>query len=166
MPSKEVMEQYAEVRTSLENAIKASDNVELSGEDENAELVYIRDSLSQLNEEFKTEIERLENSSEWDKFCMAFFGETNAGKSTIIEALRIIYDEESRRDELDKQGKQYEDQLADEKAKYSDLVDTIKHMNEALDSQNSTKSKKVIKMIGLIIIGGVVGFMTACLILL
>ena len=33
-----------------------------------------------LSSEFKTEIDRLENSSEWDRFCMVFFGETNAGK--------------------------------------------------------------------------------------
>ena len=32
----------------------------------------------------------------WDKLVIAFFGETNAGKSTIIESLRILLNEESR----------------------------------------------------------------------
>lgn len=33
------------------------------------------------------------NSAIWDHLVIAFFGETNAGKSTIIESLRILYRE-------------------------------------------------------------------------
>ena len=33
----------------------------------------------------------------WDKLTIAFFGETNAGKSTIIETLRILYDKDKDR---------------------------------------------------------------------
>ena len=95
MNNKEIQKKYDDVRLSLEKAIAASDNMEISGDEENAELSYIRETLSHLNSDFKAEIEKLEDSSEWDRFCMAFFGETNAGKSTIIEALRIVYDEES-----------------------------------------------------------------------
>ena len=102
MPGQEILEKYDAVRSSLEKAIEVSDDIEVSGEEENAELDYIRKTLNQLNSDFKAEIERLEESSEWDKFCMAFFGETNAGKSTIIEALRIVYDEESRREEINR----------------------------------------------------------------
>lgn len=36
------------------------------------------------------------NSTEWDKLVIAFFGETNAGKSTIIETFRILFDETER----------------------------------------------------------------------
>jgi molybdopterin-guanine dinucleotide biosynthesis protein len=34
---------------------------------------------------------------EWDNLVVAFFGVTNAGKSTIIETFRILFDEETRR---------------------------------------------------------------------
>ena len=40
--------------------------------------------------------------SEWNKYTIAFFGETNAGKSTIIESLRIIGNEKSKLLEYDK----------------------------------------------------------------
>lgn len=33
------------------------------------------------------------NGMRWDNLVIAFFGETNAGKSTIIETLRILFDE-------------------------------------------------------------------------
>ena len=36
------------------------------------------------------------NSTEWDKLVIAFFGETNAGKSTIIETFRVLFDETER----------------------------------------------------------------------
>jgi len=43
----------------------------------------ISDSVSSINDS----IGNLESSLEWDKLVVSFFGETNAGKSTIIEAL-------------------------------------------------------------------------------
>ena len=45
----------------------------------------------------------LENAvkyQEWDNLVVAFFGVTNAGKSTIIETFRILFDEETRRDAI------------------------------------------------------------------
>jgi len=38
----------------------------------------------------------LKKNQEWEKFTVAFYGETNAGKSTIIEALRIYFQEEEK----------------------------------------------------------------------
>ncbi|MEG2568796.1 MAG: dynamin family protein, partial [Acinetobacter sp.] len=35
-------------------------------------------------------------NAEWETFTIAFYGETNAGKSTVIEALRILLKEESK----------------------------------------------------------------------
>ena len=94
MTSDEIKEKYDAVSGILEDAVNKAERVELVGEEENAELSAIKTTLKELNSEFKQEIEKLEASSEWDKFCIAFFGETNAGKSTVIESLRIIYDEE------------------------------------------------------------------------
>ena len=44
-------------------------------------------SLQKINEKIQNEYHDLEQSSEWDRFVIAFYGETNAGKSTLIEAL-------------------------------------------------------------------------------
>ena len=38
-------------------------------------------------------IETLKRTQEWDIFTIAFYGETNAGKSTIIESLRLYFKE-------------------------------------------------------------------------
>lgn len=42
------------------------------------------------------ELSNLANTSEWEHYTISFIGETNAGKSTIIEALRIIHQEEEK----------------------------------------------------------------------
>ena len=103
MISGDVKEKYDSVAGLLEEAVKKAETIELVGEEENAELSAINSTLRDVNNEFKLEIDKLESSSEWDKFCIAFFGETNAGKSTVIESLRIIYDEEQRRIAKEKQ---------------------------------------------------------------
>lgn len=41
-------------------------------------------------------INELKENQEWDKFAVAFYGETKAGKSTIIESLRIYFKEKEK----------------------------------------------------------------------
>src|SRR5690606_12643807 len=53
-----------------------------------------------IQKRFSDEITLLEDNAEWDKFTIAFFGETNAGKSTIIESLRIMFNEEARQNAI------------------------------------------------------------------
>ena len=158
MQNQDVMKKYDDVRSSLENAIDTSGNIDLSGEEENAELGYIKKTLNQLNTEFKAEIDSLESSSEWDKLCMAFFGETNAGKSTIIDALRIVYNEESRREEINGQNELFREKLSEEENKYSELVNTLSQLNDSLDAQKRSNAKEVLKDVALVIIGAAIGF--------
>lgn len=165
MPSQEILNKYEDVRSSLEKAIEASDEIKISGEEENAELDYIKKTLEQLNCEFKTEIDRLENSSEWDRFCMAFFGETNAGKSTIIEALRIVYDEETRREEIKGQNERIKEALSAEENGYSDLVQNLTQLNASLEENKRNKTKTVLIGVGLIVLGVIIGFLIAFLVL-
>jgi hypothetical protein len=56
----------------------------------------LKESLSSISKEVATGIDKIQmnlnyllNNVEWDTFNIAFFGETNAGKSTIIEALTM-----------------------------------------------------------------------------
>ncbi|MBW4362298.1 GTPase [Flavobacterium taihuense] len=49
--------------------------------------------LKEIRNVFINDIEKLDKNAVWDRFTIAFFGETNAGKSTIIESLRISMQE-------------------------------------------------------------------------
>ncbi|WP_406943963.1 GTPase [Helicobacter pylori] len=42
------------------------------------------------------ELESLKNNGEWENFTIAFYGETGAGKSTLIECLRLFFKEQSK----------------------------------------------------------------------
>jgi uncharacterized protein YukE len=46
--------------------------------------------LEQMRDRTNKDIRELRELSEWDTFTIAFYGETNAGKSTLIETLRIL----------------------------------------------------------------------------
>ena len=54
------------------------------------------ENLRKINEKIQNEYHDLKKSSEWNRFTIAFYGETNAGKSTLIEALRLLWREESK----------------------------------------------------------------------
>ncbi len=49
--------------------------------------------LLSIRDEIVSNLETLEKNADWNTFTMAFYGETNAGKSTIIETLRIMFNE-------------------------------------------------------------------------
>ncbi len=162
MISDEIKEKYVTVGGILEEAVNKAEKIELVGEEENAEIAAIKEVLAELNNEFKQEIDNLEASSEWDKFCIAFFGETNAGKSTIIESLRIVYDEEQRRLEKENLEKEYELALKEHCEKYKDLLITLQEMNSMIArKQEPSKLIVVLKKIGLIALGVVAGFLVA-----
>ncbi|MFP6034426.1 AAA family ATPase [Helicobacter pylori] len=59
--------------------------------------------------EFKSlkELESLKNNEEWENFTIAFYGETGAGKSTLIECLRLFFKERSKMDQQERFRKLY-----------------------------------------------------------
>lgn len=52
--------------------------------------------LDGFSQKLNKNIESLQKNAEWDTFTIAFYGETNAGKSTVIETLRILLNEKSK----------------------------------------------------------------------
>ncbi|MCA6217727.1 hypothetical protein KGA65_14405 [Ideonella sp. B7] len=60
----------------------------------------VRASVSAILEPLRRDtggrIAELDEHAEWGTFTIAFYGETNAGKSTLIETLRILLDEPSK----------------------------------------------------------------------
>ena len=53
-------------------------------------------SLDSMQQKVDSKLDDFKKNAEWKHFTIAFFGETNAGKSTLIEALRIMLGEEVR----------------------------------------------------------------------
>lgn len=65
--------------------------------------IGVRASIGAILEPLRMEICRrlaeLDEHAEWDTFVIGLYGETNAGKSTLIEALRILLNEPSKLEE-------------------------------------------------------------------
>ena len=55
-----------------------------------------RGILQGVQQELNNAMADLQSHAEWDTFTLAFYGETGAGKSTLIETLRILLDETSK----------------------------------------------------------------------
>ncbi|HEJ9660030.1 TPA: GTPase [Proteus mirabilis] len=68
------------------------------------------ENLNLLNSHIQAELEKLKENSEWKRFTIAFYGETNAGKSTLIEALRLYLGEKTKK-ESQKKFKEIQQQL-------------------------------------------------------
>lgn len=70
----------------------------------NTDFINIQNAFQQAFEtsiiRAKQRIEDVRNGAVWDNLVIALFGETNAGKSTIIETFRILLAEQERADKL------------------------------------------------------------------
>ncbi|ATE58985.1 hypothetical protein [Thauera sinica] len=87
---------YADVSDSIGSAMADILTLNVEHKDGKREIGNITDKLRDIQTRFDSELHQLKTHAEWDTFTLAFFGETNAGKSTIIESLRILFKEESR----------------------------------------------------------------------
>lgn len=59
-------------------------------------------SITDCINKAKKRLLEIKDGAVWDNLVIAFFGETNAGKSTIIETFRILFGEEERTSNLKK----------------------------------------------------------------
>lgn len=95
MPKPEIEQQieakYQAIDIALGNALRSIRELHFS----NKEFVKVKYALSLTLEntisELKKEVECNLNNITWDKLVIAFFGETKAGKSTIIETFNILF---------------------------------------------------------------------------
>lgn len=159
MTKADVKSKYDEVGDILKNSLTEAKSIHLVGEEEQGELTDIISRLEKINVGFQKEIEKLQLSSEWDKFCIAFFGETNAGKSTIIESLRIIYDEETRRVEMIRQRKACESLLAQHCEDYEALLKALEEVNYYLAEKEKKQSVvRILKSVGCAALGFSIAF--------
>ncbi|WP_411326669.1 GTPase [Helicobacter pylori] len=58
--------------------------------------------FQQLESKSLKELESLKHNEEWENFSIAFYGETGAGKSTLIECLRMFFKEQKKKDQQER----------------------------------------------------------------
>lgn len=127
---------YADVGRNIKQTLADIAGLHVENEDAKKQLNAMTAQLQILQNTFNQKLSYLQEHAEWDKFTLAFFGETNAGKSTIIESLRIVFDETSRRQLLqnnqndlqkaEQELREHLTQLRDDLGRiYSDVVDKI-----------------------------------------
>ena len=140
---------YGTVKTSLDGllaTLKAdlSDNQDIKSLQEKA-----IENISKNKQDLSDLIKDLEKNSDWNTFTIAFYGETNAGKSTTIEALRILLNEKTKvkqREQYKKQAGAFEDALQEkgriEKEK-ANVNEVFKNKERALQSELVELSKQI-----------------------
>lgn len=91
-------ELYKELASEIRHILRS---VEALQEDPQASGVKraVNAVLEPLSQESEARIQELERNAEWDTFVIGFYGETNAGKSTVVETLRILLGEAGKLDE-------------------------------------------------------------------
>ncbi|WRE24021.1 GTPase [Helicobacter pylori] len=77
----------------LQNIFKNADDKDEKLKRFNQEALEV---FQKLESESLKELESLKNNEEWENFTIAFYGETGAGKSTLIECLRLFFKEQSK----------------------------------------------------------------------
>ena len=93
------MSSYYELYQRLDDELRfAQDHFNNLPED--PELESERNKVCQIftecHNELSEKLKNLKDNAEWQTLNLAFYGETNAGKSTLIETLRILLDEPTK----------------------------------------------------------------------
>ncbi|TPH38079.1 GTPase [Helicobacter pylori] len=84
----------------VEKSIKDLQSIFKNADDKDEKLQKFNqealEMFQQLELKSLKELESLKNNEEWENFTIAFYGETGAGKSTLIECLRMFFKEQSK----------------------------------------------------------------------
>ncbi len=93
---------YLDVKANIENL----QNIFKNTDNENERLKKFNQEALELFQKLESEslkeLESLKNNEEWENFTIAFYGETGAGKSTLIECLRLFFKERSKMDQQER----------------------------------------------------------------
>ncbi len=85
---------------SVEKSIKELQSIFKNADDKDEKLKRFNQEalevFQKLERESLKELESLKNNEEWENFTIVFYGETGAGKSTLIECLRMFFKEQSK----------------------------------------------------------------------
>ena len=136
MENEKIQNHYMDIKNSISNAMENAFSCEYQASEETDFALGVKAELEKLNQDFKTEIDQLEKSTEWEKLCISLFGETNSGKSTILESLRIIYNEQGRLQKILQNQNECEELLQKNNQNYKNLIEQTQNL------QKLAKSKK------------------------
>ncbi len=90
---------YIDVKKSIKDLQKIFEDTDDGDERLRAFNQEALENFKNLESESLKELESLKNNEEWEKFTIAFYGETGAGKSTLIECLRLFFKELGKMDQ-------------------------------------------------------------------
>ncbi|WRC67968.1 50S ribosome-binding GTPase [Helicobacter pylori] len=86
-----------DIYSGVEKSIKDLQNIFKNTDDKDEKLKRFNQEALEVFQKLESkslkELESLKNNEEWEKFTIAFYGETGAGKSTLIECLRLFFKE-------------------------------------------------------------------------
>ncbi len=108
MPEKNPLEagKMKDIYSGVEKSIKELQSIFKNTDDKDEKLKqFNQEALKVFQQlEFKSlkELESLKNNEEWENFTIAFYGETGAGKSALIECLRLFFKEPSKMDQQER----------------------------------------------------------------
>lgn len=89
-PKAHALAQYQAIGEALDKCLTKLQQLQFSNHEFIKEQDDLANALKQEKMELKAEVDIYSRNVQSDKLVIAFFGETNAGKSTIIEAFRIL----------------------------------------------------------------------------
>ncbi len=94
------------IYSGVEKSIKELQSIFKNADDKDEKLKQFNQEalkvFQQLERKSLKELESLKNNEEWENFTIAFYGETGAGKSTLIECLRMFFKEQSKVDQQER----------------------------------------------------------------
>ncbi len=85
--------------------------------------------FQQLESKSLKELESLKHNEEWENFSIAFYGETGAGKSTLIECLRMFFKEQKKKDQQER-FKQLDSQYQKKNAIPKDILNEMESLQD------------------------------------
>lgn len=151
MVAKRVSELHQSVMQKIEDLLKQLDSDSTNQRVAEA-MKKVSEEVEPIRKELIDRINTLGRNVRWEKFTIALYGETNAGKSTIIETLRILLREETKLAERAAFRAKEEEfgiteaavaELAQATEKNHIAIDELIDQSSKLESQSKTEQKIV-----------------------
>ena len=128
----------------VQSRLKQKNKDEEESETQAKELAY--ESISQCKMILDKNIDEYKKNQELDTYTIAFYGETNAGKSTLIETLRLFFKEKSKMEESEIFRSKL-DNLNNITLKVRELIDECKNDLQIDDNFNEKSIDEMIECI-------------------
>ncbi|MFP6303678.1 GTPase [Helicobacter pylori] len=121
---------------SVEKSIKDLQSIFKNTDDKDEKLKRFNQEALEVFQKLESkslkELESLKNNGEWENFTIAFYGETGAGKSTLIECLRLFFKERSKRDQQERFKSLYSNYVKNDRGSGHALLELEKFQDGAI----------------------------------